>query len=183
MIEKTPVNKHLYERERGQSLVEMALGLIIVVTLFSGLVDLGRAYFALIAMEDAAGEAVMFLSAMPGCETPTSNPEPIADPDKCINTSNAIYRYQHAPGTQLDWAASSGRLGKSSIAICLETLKAGDFGCSTDTTTVQRKPTVGETYIVELRYSFQLLTPIITDLVGSDGIELKVKASQIVLFE
>jgi hypothetical protein len=46
--------------ERGQSLLELALGLVILITLLAGIVDLGRAIFTQLTMRDAVGEGVVF---------------------------------------------------------------------------------------------------------------------------
>lgn len=168
MIENSPTTSHLYEKERGQSLVEMAFGLIILVIIFSGLVDLGRAYFTLIAMEDAAGEAALFLSVMPGCEEATSLPDP-TNPLKCTNTNNAVYRYRNAPGTQLDWDTNG------SYRFCRDILSDGTC------LPTEANPGPGSQYVIELSYRFDLLTPIIRDIAGDSGITLTVKASQIVI--
>ncbi len=47
-------------RERGQSLAELALTLVIVLTMLAGLVDIGRAFFTFMALRDAAQEGAVF---------------------------------------------------------------------------------------------------------------------------
>jgi hypothetical protein len=47
-------------RERGQSLIETAAGLIVLLLLLAGLVDLGRAFFARVALLDAAEEGALY---------------------------------------------------------------------------------------------------------------------------
>ncbi len=46
--------------ERGQSMVEFALSLVILLTLLAGVVDLGRAFFAYIIIRDAAQEGAVY---------------------------------------------------------------------------------------------------------------------------
>lgn len=46
--------------EKGQSLVELALGLIVLLIILAGLVDLGRAIFYYLAMRDAAEEGLVY---------------------------------------------------------------------------------------------------------------------------
>ncbi len=46
--------------ERGQSLAELALTLVIVLTMLAGLVDIGRAFFTFMALRDAAQEGAVF---------------------------------------------------------------------------------------------------------------------------
>ena len=51
--------------ERGQSLVEFALGLTFILILMAGTVDLGRAYFSLLSLRDAAQEGALYGSLAP----------------------------------------------------------------------------------------------------------------------
>lgn len=51
--------------ESGQSLMEMAISLIIVLLLLAGVVDLGRAFFNLVALRDAAQEGAAYGSVCP----------------------------------------------------------------------------------------------------------------------
>jgi hypothetical protein len=46
--------------ERGQSLSEFAISLVFLLTLLSGVVDLGRAFFAYIIIRDAAQEGAVY---------------------------------------------------------------------------------------------------------------------------
>lgn len=50
---------------RGQSLVEAALALPILVMLMLGLLDLGRAYYAVVSLKDAADEGATYASIHP----------------------------------------------------------------------------------------------------------------------
>jgi hypothetical protein len=45
--------------DRGQSMTEFALSLVIILTLLAGIVDLGRAFFAYIIIRDAAQEGAV----------------------------------------------------------------------------------------------------------------------------
>ena len=54
------------EVDRGQSLVELATGLTVVMILLAGIVDLGRALFAKVALLDAAEEGALYGSLQPG---------------------------------------------------------------------------------------------------------------------
>ena len=52
--------------ERGQSLVELALSLTIIMLLLAGAVDFSMAYFSFSAMQDAAQEGALYGSVNPG---------------------------------------------------------------------------------------------------------------------
>jgi len=46
--------------EKGQSLVELGVGLLILLTLLAGIIDLGRMLFFYISLRDAAQEGAVF---------------------------------------------------------------------------------------------------------------------------
>jgi Flp pilus assembly protein TadG len=52
-------------QRKGQSLVEVALVLPVLLMLMLGLLDLGRAYYAMVSLRDAADEGAMYASIDP----------------------------------------------------------------------------------------------------------------------
>ena len=58
-------NKKFNHAEKGQSLVELALTLLIILTLLAGAVDLGMAFFSYVALRDAAQEGALYGSLNP----------------------------------------------------------------------------------------------------------------------
>ena len=55
---------HNQKRESGQSLVELAISLVVLLTLLAGLVDLGRGFFTFITLRDAAQEGASYASVI-----------------------------------------------------------------------------------------------------------------------
>ncbi len=55
--------------ESGQSTIELALAIIVLLFLIAGIVDLGRAFFTYIAMRDAASEGANYGSSYPNDTT------------------------------------------------------------------------------------------------------------------
>lgn len=53
------------ESEKGQSMVELAVAVVVLLILVSGVVDLGRVAFHYITMRDAAQEAASYASVFP----------------------------------------------------------------------------------------------------------------------
>jgi len=51
---------------KGQSLVEVALLLPVLVLIIAGILDLGRAYVTLVALNDAAAEGATYAALHPG---------------------------------------------------------------------------------------------------------------------
>ena len=52
-------------RERGQSLLEFALMLPVLLIILMGLLDLGRLYFVMVTLEDLAGEGATYAAIHP----------------------------------------------------------------------------------------------------------------------
>jgi Flp pilus assembly protein TadG len=55
--------------ERGQSLMEFSVGMVILIILLAGAVDAGRALFTYMAMRDAAQEGALYGSTNPTDDT------------------------------------------------------------------------------------------------------------------
>ena len=83
--------------EDGQSLVEISISFLFFIFFLLGLLDLGRAYFLMVALEDSAGEAAAFLSINPECDVA----------EACADPNNAEWRAANAVGDQLDWSSAT----------------------------------------------------------------------------
>lgn len=57
MIKKVPATRKV---ERGQSLVELAVSLIVIMLLLVGMVEFGIAFFQFVQLRDAAQEGVLY---------------------------------------------------------------------------------------------------------------------------
>lgn len=95
------IKRSNHSREKGQSLVEFSLTLGIAILLLAGLIDFARAYHVYVALEDAAGEAALFLALSPQC--------PTAGVDKrCDDPNNADFRARNATrSSEIDWSIAS----------------------------------------------------------------------------
>ncbi len=81
--------------ERGQSLVELAISLVVLLFLLSGVVEFGIAFFQFIQLRDAAQEGALFASINPPATTATNDANRVAAinrvraaSDKPINLTN-----------------------------------------------------------------------------------------------
>ncbi len=158
--------------EKGQSLVEMAVGMVILVMLLSGLLDLGRIFYIYVALEDAAGEAALYLSIDPYCRDSGDIRDPTpsninGDECRCADPNNAHFRAQRAPGADIiDW----------SLVNYAPTVPGryvdGDF---------EPLVTPGGQVTVELTYPVGLLTPIMPRFYGVNPIVLKSTATQTII--
>ena len=69
MISRMNSKENLKRPEKGQSMVELALTITILMILLAGVVDLGRAFFTYMAMRDAAQEGAAYGAINPFDET------------------------------------------------------------------------------------------------------------------
>lgn len=60
-----PISRHRSEKERAQSLMEMAVSFTILMLLLAGAVDFGRIFFFYIAILDASQEGAVYAAIEP----------------------------------------------------------------------------------------------------------------------
>ncbi len=133
--------------ERGQSIVELALIIPIAMLLLAGTLDMGRLFYARVAIENAAREGAVFGASDPRCDTAARTG--CDDPDTAdwrtrsearglngLVTSFACHRFD---------AGTSTLVPRDSVADCL----------------------YGDTYEATVRDQFEFLTPILTPILGS----------------
>lgn len=132
---------------RGQSMVEFALILPVMLFLMAIAVDFGRLFYAYIAVENAAKEGALFGSRSPLC-VDSSN---VACPDPI----NVLWRVENE--------ASNLQSGGTSLLNTQITCRAPNG--------TLRQPindcVNGDTYIVAVTYDFGLITPILSSVLGS----------------
>ena len=126
--------------EQGQSLVEFSLMVIILTALLLGILDLGRAYFSFLALQDAAGEGATYAAQYPTYVTSTNS----------ANPNNITYRVKNAApiGTLVDWNSA------------------------TVTVTNSGSTSQGQPITVTVTTSYQLITPFVGTIVGSQTLPL-----------
>jgi Flp pilus assembly protein TadG len=73
------------KRQRGQSLVELGLAMVVLLFLLAGAINFGIAFFSYVAISDAAQEGALYGSIVPATDTLGT-----------INTSGIIMRVQQS---------------------------------------------------------------------------------------
>ena len=144
---------------RGQSLVEFALTLPLLLLIVMGTVDLGRAYFRVENLTNAVKEGAFFGARAPTCDT-NLNPG-------CPDPRNVQFRVSQ----ELDNVAFTGFTARC--------FAPG----TTDFTTPGKALTDcedGDLYYVKATVPFDLITPILADLIGST-LNLTSAATSVVL--
>src|SRR5262245_25762413 len=129
-------------RQSGQSLVEFAFSVVILVMLIAGIVDLGRAFFTKVAMDSVISEGAHWAAAFPGC-IPTANNPTFAPqvPAGCRGTNSII-----------------GRMANEN----LDLNKLRIVNMSTNPVNA----TEGQTITLSITYNLQIVTPIMQWMFG-----------------
>jgi hypothetical protein len=144
---------------RGQSLVEFALTLPLLLLVVVGTVDLGRAYFRTENLTNAVKEGAFFGARSPSCDTNAVL--------GCSDPKNVHWRVeQELNGVALD----------TFVAKCFDPGTTDFTGAGKALADCED----GDLYYVEASTLFDLITPIIGNLVG-DTLTLGSEATSVVL--
>ena len=134
--------------QAGQSLVEFALMSIILTVILMGILDLGRAYFAFVALQDVVAEGAAFAAANPTCVSPVDGPA-------CSNPNNITWRAKNE--------SPSGMVISDSIKVDVMYDPAG--------------PVSGRPITVSATYQHPLWTFVIAGIVGDDILPLQASSA------
>lgn len=147
------------KRERGQSLVEIAISFPVLLIIISGLIDLGRVYYVYIGLEDAAAEGALYLSIDPACMRDTDTR---ADSSSCADPNNAVWRTINANPQQIDLTAPG---------VTVDAFRPG-----TDT---GEGYGIGDVTRVRITYPFEFITPGIRLI--TDEMLINVEATNVII--
>ena len=148
--------------EHGQSMVELAISLMFVLLIISGLVDLGRAFTTYIAVRDAAQEGAAY-AAIARIEA--------SDAMVCNEVTT---RVQTTSGTLQGWSDA----GNIQVNTTINGTPCGDISPSDVPTTV----CLGAAVEVEVEFNdFPLVTPFIGTLIGTQTLTLRASAIDTIL--
>lgn len=150
-------HKQVARREKGQSLVELAFSLLLILTLLAGAVDLGSAFFSYVAVRDAAQEGALYGSI-----------EPI------IDTNN---NGKYDTGEPLNTGAIESRVRSSSST----PVNLNDLTKVTVSVTTSATPCAGGWITVSVTYNYQLTMPMIGAIIGRQTIPLTAPATDTIL--
>lgn len=131
---------------RGQSLVEFALVVPILLLIFAGAADMGRIFYTFVAIENAAKEGALYGARYPLCDSAST---------LCPDPGNVLWRTR----TETTNVISQANLTVTSS--CLD----GTTGVA-HTDLRDCKP--GDVYQVSASTPFRLITPLLSNVVGPD---------------
>jgi len=147
---------------RGQSLAEFVSSLTMLLILVSGLLDLGRLYFAWVSIEDAAGEAALYLSFNPRCRTASSG-------TGCADPNNALYRIQNGTSALVNLKDAT----RTTVNITYAPASTPN-----STTDIYPNYNLQDVIVVRITYLFPLLSPVVPRIVNGPNLPLTSFATQ-----
>jgi Flp pilus assembly protein TadG len=138
---------------RGQAVVEFAIVAPIMLLLLGAALDMGRLFYARVAIENAAREGAFYGSTNPRCDTDAHTY--CADPDTA------------------DWRVRNEVTGLDSLNV--------SFGCSSAGSPVSvTNCQAGDVYQATVSTTFDLMTPLLMPILGT-SMSLDASASAVVL--
>jgi Flp pilus assembly protein TadG len=145
-------------REKGQSLIEFALLVPVLLIILAGILDLGRLYFAYVAVTDAAGEGVAYAAIYPPSVSSYTCPTTPA----CTNPGDTDCICARA----LD--ASGGLIQIEGDKVEIECANCPNQGS-------------GDTVSVAVTYDFELRTFVLNIIVPDGQLPLRAVATETIL--
>jgi len=141
--------------EAGQSLVEFSASLVVLLLVLGGVLDIGRAFFTFVAIENGAGEGAIFAAYHPAWVTEEDVPSGITDPQ----FQNITYRASHeSPAGIVDWAQAQVQVEYAA-----------------------ELPQVGQPVTVTISYSYTVMTPFLHLALENGVLPLRSNATQTIL--
>lgn len=140
--------------ERGQSLVEFGISLVVILLLLAGAVELGIALFQFIQLRDAAQEGALYGSI-------------------CPDATEITTRVRNASSTPIDLTVTSG-------ADAVTVVVQGREG-ATDTVKSLNTLAAGDGIYVEVSYNHQVFMPFASLFVSGNTIPITASVTNTVL--
>jgi Flp pilus assembly protein TadG len=154
-------SKHLQRMSRGQSLVEIGLTMVIVLTLLAGAVDFGSAFFDYISLRDAAQEGALYGSIAPVID---ANNNGIYDTGDSYNIAKITERVRQSSSQPIDLTVTSGP-NKVDVS-----------------PTFNGTPCAGNSITVTVSYAYQISMPFIGAILGKQTIQLSANMTDTILW-
>jgi len=159
------------DHRRGQSLVELAVSLTVMVLLVAGAVSFGMAYFSYVAIRDAAQEGALYASINP-CIDLSAPPNGVCDPGEPVNLPGIRERIRASSTSPIDFSDPSV-VPDSDITAQYQ--PDANSNCEGSTGGV---PNAVE---VTVNYDYQIFVPFVGAIIGRQDIPLTASATDTIL--
>jgi Flp pilus assembly protein TadG len=148
--------------ERGQSLVELSISLLILLYLLSGAVEFGLAFFQFVQLRDAAQEGALFGSMSPGPTPGTGTWQSLEQ------------RVRATSSSPIDLADVT----KVTVSVYVDNVLVWEDGAAQTPTSVACE---GHGVTVRVEYNHQLFMPFIPQLIGRPDLPLNATVTDTIL--
>jgi hypothetical protein len=156
--------------EKGQSLVEFAVSLVILLIILAGIIDLGRLFFYFIAMRDAAQEGVMY-----GIIDPAGYDQIFARTQALLTDDSDVRKYDNT--ACLDHVPPIDTANDSTICITVSI-----NGTAYDESPVPAAACAGNGIKVEVRApAFRITMPFLASILNRNSIDLHTSVTGTIL--
>ncbi len=144
-------------REKGQSLVELAISFLFLLLVLGAVFDLGSMFYTFLALRDTAQEGVIY-----GSYNPTDG--------------TGISTRIHASA---NWPIDADQITDINVYCCpKDTVGACSSGVCIDTSNTSCQ---GQKITVDVLYNYQLIMPVIGGFIGWQDILLNARATNTIL--
>ena len=166
--------KHLAKTERAQSLVELAISLIIILTLLAGAVDFGIALFSFVSLRDAVQEGALFASFSPTLDEGDNLYE-----NEALACDAIEARVRTASSSPVDLADTTN----VTVFICTVPAGMSTFVCENACDDSAADPCEGDGAAIQVRatYNYQLTMPLIGTIIGTNTIPITASVTDTIL--
>ena len=169
------INHKSSKSERGQSLTELALSMVLMLILLAGVADLGRAFFTYVALRDAAQEGALYGSFAFG-ELQNPNPITLFPPGVvCGKINTRVIQNSDGPVNPVNLATDAN-----------VTIEIGQGISTTVWTTCSSTMTIQPCAKDQIRVTvthkgFTLATPFLGTLIGTQTIPISASVKDTIL--
>ena len=140
--------------EKGQSFVELGLSMVFLIILLSAVIDLGWAFFTMIALRDAAQEAATVGAICP--------------PKTATEEAKIRARAKASASAPLDMS----KFQDSQINVCIVSPGSSTCGASV---------ALGNSVQVTINYDHNIVTPFVGGFIGTQKYPLSARASDTIM--
>lgn len=153
----------IFQSERGQSLVELSISLLVLLYLLSGAVEFGLAFFQFVQLRDAAQEGALFGSMSPGPSPSTTGSWQLAEQRVRAASTSPV---------------NLGDTSKVTVRIFVDDTEVWRNGAAQSATSVACE---GHGVTVRVEFAHQIFMPFIPQLIGRNTLPLNATVTDTIL--
>jgi Flp pilus assembly protein TadG len=160
------INSFKKNIQHGQSLVELAISMTVILLLLSGLVTFGMAFFTYVSLSDAAQEGALYGSVNGDATGTLTSTEITAICNAVKQTSNTPVNFSSTdPATKFSCTQGQNTGNNINVQVTGASCENGASGSSANA------------IVVTVSYNFPVSMPFISGIIGSNTIHLLATAT------